>query len=155
MMKKIQRWVRSVFAEVDEQLGTKPLRRPYGVLVLIEVMSFVLGLCFLISSVRRGGLFWSGVDYSGHGFWGWLALFCTCVFLAGIISMLVLWMLGYATQKKPQWAYLVVGTAFMVLAILGVASHTPSPIVAELGVTTVAWYGFYLGLFAKENKKSE
>lgn len=69
--------------------------------------------------------------------------------------MLVLWMLDYATQKKPQWAYLVVGIAFLVLAILGVARHTPSPIVAELGVTTVAWYSFYLGLFAKENKKSE
>ena len=153
MMKRIQEWAQSVFAEVDEQLETKPLRRPYGALALIEVISFVLGLCFMIPCVKGGGIFWSGVDYSGHGFWGWLALYCTCVFLAGIISMLVLWMLGCATQKKPRLAYLIAGTAFLALSVLGVSRHTPLPIIAELGVTVAAWYGFYLGLFAKEKDK--
>ena len=137
MMKKVQKWTRNV----------------NGVLMLIEAISFVLGLFFLIPCVKAGGLFWS-VDYSGHGFWGWLALYCTCAFTAGIIAMLVLWPLGFAT-RKPRWACLVLGTAFLAMSVLGASQHTPNPLIAELGCITAAWYGFYCGLYSQNNDEDE
>ena len=135
MMKKFQKWTRN----------------DYGILLLIDAISFVLGLCFLIPCVKTGGVFWS-VDYSGHGFWGWLALYYTCMFTAGIIAMLVLWLLGCA-MRKLRWAYLVLGTAFLAVSVLGVTRHTPSPIIAELGCITAAFYGFYWGLFSRREDK--
>ena len=150
-------WVNAVWKEVEEandetdqgQEGFRPvsLRR---LCKLIGVISVVIGLILFVIYAINGGVFESGIDYSGHGVWGMFALLLTSISLAGIVTMIFFWIIGYASQKKLRRICLPVAFSFLVLFILGVARHSPFPVLTELGCAMVSGMTFFLGLFAPE-----
>lgn len=116
--------------------------------ILTGWISVAMGLILFFIYAGNGGIFASGIDYSGHGVWGMLALLLTCISLAGIVIMIFFWIIGYAPRKKLRRVCLPVAFTLLALFILGVARHSPAPILTELGSATASGLAFFIGLYA-------
>lgn len=150
-------WVYAVWKEVEDANNERDQGResPRPVSLrkrckLIGVISVMMGLILFVIYVINGGVFESGIVYSGHGVWGMFALLLTSISLAGIVTMIFFWIFGYATQKKLRRICLPVAFSFLVLFILGVARHSPFPVLTELGCAMISGMAFFLGLYAPE-----
>ena len=152
-------WVYAVWKEAEEANNEtdQDRERPRPVSLrrlskLIGVISVVTGLILFVIYAMNGGVFESGIDYSGHGVWGMFALLLTSISLAGIVTMIFFWIFGFAPRKKLRRICLPVAFSFMVLFILGVARHSPAPVLTELGCAMISGMAFFLGLYAPERK---
>ena len=111
-----------------------------------------LGITVLLYAIclLRHGRFFSGIDYAGHGVWGWIGLWFTCAWAATPLSIVVMWILGKTPLKKPRWDCFAFGLAFLSLFLSGLSSHVPTPVLGEMMVGSAAAFLLYLGLFVKK-----
>ncbi len=112
----------------------------------------VLAIILFIICKSHGFHFFTGVDYSGHGFWSWLSLFLTCSFLTMVISILGLWPLGLTNRHKPIWWMLIFGVLFFALCACGVPKRLHHPILFELLFGAISAYSVYFSLMINSKK---
>ena len=118
--------------------------------VILYVMRLVVTVLIYAICCFQQGRFFSGIDYAGHGVWGWIGLWFTCTWAASILSIAVMWIIGITPLKKPRWDYFTFGLAFLALFLSGLSSHVPSPILGEIMVESAATLLIYLGLFVEK-----
>ena len=118
--------------------------RPNDILYVMRLVVTVL--IYVICCFHHGQSF-SGIDYAGHGVWGWIGLWFTCAWAATILSIFVMWFLGITPLKKPRWDCFAFGLAFGGLFLSGLTSHVPCPPFGEMTVGSAAALLLYLGLF--------
>lgn len=116
------------------------------------LVTSVLAIILFIICKSHGFHFFTGVDYSGHGFWSWLSLFLTCSFLTLVISILGLWPLGLTNRHKPIWWMLLLGVVFIVLCACGVPKFLHHPIFFELLFGAISAYSVYFSLMINTKK---
>lgn len=124
-----------------------PATRAHAILYVMRLVVTVL--LFSICCFHQGRFF-SGIDYAGHGVWGWIGLWFSCAWAATILSIIGMWILGITPLKKPRWEYFGFGIAFSVLLLSGLSKRTPSPVLGEMMVGSAAAFLLYLGLFVKK-----
>lgn len=100
--------------------------------------------------LRMDGVFLSFVDYSGHGFAGWLCLGFTCIWICLISGTTTLWVFRLTPGRKPNPVLFAAGMVFFVCFIAGIARHLPHPYVAEALIGAPAAILTYLSFFVKK-----
>ena len=118
---------------------------------ILYVMRLVVTVLIYVICCFHHGQSFSGIDYAGHGVWGWIGLWFTCAWAATILSIFVMWFLGTTPLRKPRWEYFGFGIAFSVLLLSGLSKRTPSPVLGEMMVGSAAAFLLYLGLFVKNS----
>lgn len=121
--------IREMFTELcteSERENQKRPVRPRAAFIVMGLLSLVVGAAlFLIATLAQDGVSFSRIDYSGHGFCGWAALFCSCVFIGGIISILALWFLRLNASSETEMAVLRIRYHCVGLALF--MHRTPLP----------------------------
>lgn len=145
---KMKHVITSLF-EVVSGLELKAVRisraNAFLYLMRLGVTVLLYAICFL-----RHGRFFSGIDYAGHGVWGWIGLWFTCACAATLLLIVVMWILGITPLKRPRWDCFAFGLAFLSLFLSGLSSHVPSPVLGELMVGSAAALLLYLGVFVEK-----
>ena len=145
---KMKHVITSLFEDVSGlELKAVRISRANALLYLMRLGVTVLlyAICFL-----RHGHFFSGIDYAGHGVWGWIGLWFTCAWSATLLSILVMWILGITPLKKPRWDYCGFCIAFSALFLSGLSKIAPSPALGEMMVGSAAALLMYMGLFVEK-----
>lgn len=117
---------------------------------ILYVMRLVVTVLVYAICCFHQGRFFSGIDYAGHGVWGWIGLWFTCAWAATILSIVVMWILGITPLKKPRWEYFGFGIAFSALFLSGLSKLAPSPVLGEMMVGSATALLLYLGLFVEK-----
>ena len=138
------------YAWVSETDTDLDVMSPSKANVILYVMRLVVTVSCFVMCCTCHGRFFSGIDYAGHGVWGWIGLWFTCAWGATIQSIAVMWFLGVTPLKKPRWDYFGFGLAFLALFLSGLSRHVPSPILGEMMVGSAASLLIYLGLFVEK-----
>lgn len=125
-------------------------KRAFKANALLYVMRLVVTVLVYAICCIRSGRFFSGIDYAGHGVWGWIGLWFTCAWAATILSIVVMWILGITPLKKPRWEYFGFGITFSALFLSGLSEFAPSPILGEMMVGSAAVLLLYLGLYVEK-----
>ena len=118
--------------------------------VILYVARLTLTVVLFAICYRRHGVFFSGIDYSGHSIWGWFGLWFTCAWAACIIGMAVLWLLKITPLREPRWDYFAFGVTFLILFMSGLSRQVPNPIIGEIGVGAAATLLLYVSLFSEK-----
>lgn len=114
---------------------------------ILYVMRLVVTVLIYVVCCFHQGRFFSGIDYAGHGVWGWIGLWFTCAWAATILSIAVMWFLKLTPLRKPRWDYQAFGLAFLGLFLSGLSRQVPSPVLGEMMVGSAAAVLIYMGLF--------
>ena len=101
-----------------------------GCLIYSGVTTILTIVLFLVCR-SRGFCFFTGIDYSGHGFWSWFGILCSSGFLSVIVTILFLWVFGKAAKKPIGWLF-VIGIVLLALCIFGVPKLMSNPALFEV-----------------------
>lgn len=112
----------------------------------------VMIIIFIVSWIRSG-VFLTGLDYSGHGFWGWLGLFVTCFNVAMISAIIILWALGKIPFRKTRFGWFAIGLIFIVLVIFRISLGWNHPLFGEILLSYAACLSFLFCLPSDDNYK--
>lgn len=119
--------------------------------IILYVMRWILGIVlFFIFCYCHHGVFLSGIDYSGHGRWGWFGLGLCCSWTAIILSIAIMWVLGLTPLRRPRTAFFLFGLAFQTLFFTGLSAHSLYPIISEIAIGSCASGLLYMSLFVEE-----
>lgn len=119
--------------------------------VILYVVRLILTVALFAICCWRHGVFFSGIDYSGHSICGWIGLWFTCAWAACIIGTTVLWLLKITPRRKPNWEYFTFAIAFLILFASGLSRHVPNPIIGEIGVGAAATLLLYVSFFSENS----
>ena len=126
---------------------------PKAATKVLMALALILALfLFFVFAVPCKGIFPSGIDYSGHGFLGWAALFLSSACMATMVSVFVLWLFRGLPRRKPEWKYFAFAIVFMVLFVVGISRHVPDPIIGEVGCGACTVMALYLSFFCRKSK---
>ena len=125
-----------------------PATRAHAILYVMRLVVTVL--LFSICCFHQGRFF-SGIDYAGHGVWGWIGLWFTCAWTATILSIVVMWFIKRTPLKMPRWDYWAFGLAFLVLFLSGLSRQVQNPALCEMMVGSATALLIYLGLFVENS----
>ena len=117
---------------------------------LMGAMEPITLLLFLICAFRRG-VFFTGIDYSGHGILAWIALWLSCAWLSVGPAVVILWAIKLIPVKNTRWGYFVFGVLFLGLFVSGAARFASHPILGEMLVGAASAMGFYCSLRIEED----
>ncbi len=109
---------------------------------------FILTLGSFIFCALKDFRFFTGTDYSGHGFWTWAALWLSCAFVSIIVTSIIMWIAGKTPGPIPVLWLFLFGAVFCVLLVLGIPGRSSHPILLELGCGFLSSESIYLSLFA-------
>ena len=73
-----------------DKIKMKDNRASRANFILYVMQLLVTVLLYAICGFRHGRFF-SGIDYAGHGAWGWIGLWFTCAWAATILSIAIMW----------------------------------------------------------------
>ena len=134
-------------SKTDADLEVMP---PSRANIILYVMQLVVTVSCFVMCCTWHGRFFSGIDYAGHGVWGWIGLWFSCAFAASIISMATMWVLKMTPRMKPRWDYFAFGIAFLVMFVGGVSRNVPNPVIGEISVGAATTLLLYVSLFTEK-----
>lgn len=148
-MGQISKMILSIYEDVEADVAivVKPTKSKVGLMALSFAVTVVL---FIICYLQKG-VFFSGIVYAGHGWFGWICLWLSCMWTATILCAFVLWFLGLSPLKRPRWAYFAAGVAFLLLFVSGLSWHLPDPMLGEMLVGSAAALPLFLSLFVEKH----
>lgn len=118
---------------------------------ILYVMRVGITIVFYIICCTWHGRFFSGIDYAGHGIWGWIGLWLSCTWAATIVSIVTMWFLKLTPQARPHSGYFILGIVFLLLFVGGLSRHVQNPVIGEILVGSAASVLLYLSLFAEKH----
>lgn len=135
----------------EEKADAAVSMKPTKAKVLLMALAFITATVLFTICCFQGGVYFSGIEYAGHGWLGWVLLWFTCAWTALIVCTFVLWLLGLTPLKRPRWAYFAAGATFLLLFLSGLSRHVPNPMLGEMLVGSAAALPLYLSLFVEKH----
>ena len=138
----------------DERITTKDNRAFRANAIILYVVRLVVTILVYAICCFCHGRSFSGIDYAGHGVWGWIGLWFSCAFAASIISLATLWVLkltprsdssGLNVPPNGTFENAPDGTFNVLLS-----RHVPNPIIGEISAGAAATLLLYVSLFTEK-----
>lgn len=148
-MKPIKKVIMAIYE--DEKADVVVAMKPTKAKVLLMALAFIVTAVLFTICCLQDGVFFSGIIYAGHGWFGWVLLWLTCAWAAIIVCAFVLWLLGLSPLKRPRWAHFAAEAAFLLLFLSGLSRHVPDPMLGETLVGSGAGLLLYLSLFVEKH----